>query len=761
VKPGGLGPRIEDPAGLEQPLSLRAVSVLYSLLGFLLVGYVVMLVIQPGGQLWSFLSNWGIDGFEVLASCLCILLSWAVGDVVWSIESQGGATPATPSLADLFYLAFYLLAYIAVILLMRQDIKRIAIQQWLDAVVAGAGAAAVTAAFGFDTIVRGINGSYLAMATDFAYPIGDLILVALAVGVLAILPSWRQARWLSLALGYALAAVGDTIYLFQASSGSYRVGTLLDGTWPAALLLLSYVVWLAPSKPTRPAGETTRFVVSVAASVCGLAVLVDGSVNHVSRMALALATVTLLAVIARLLLSLRELRTLTESRMVQALTDELTGLGNRRHLTRALEALLPKEGSALGANLRLALLLIDLDHFKELNDSFGHAVGDEVLKMLGPRLRQTLRSTDILARLGGDEFGIVLSDHDASQAVAVAERVTLALEESFQLDVASLRISASIGIALVPDHAVNGAELFRCADVAMYRAKLAKHPFEVYERGADQGRTRRQRIEQLRLAIEENTLELSFQPQFDLRTGEVPTVEALLRWQHPELGTISPLDFLPLAEEAGLMKPLGDLVLESALAQCSRWRAEGHHTAVSVNMSTANILDVELAERIRFMLARHRLGSDALIVEITEATLMRDRGRSQRVVERLHDLGVAISIDDFGSGASSLAYLSELPVSELKIDGKLVARLAGSDSRRSQAIVRSTIELGHSLDLRVVAEGVEDARTYELLASMGCDLAQGFFLGGPQAAERIRLPWAGPSPLNVTDLRLLRHNPPG
>ena len=284
----------------------------------------------------------------------------------------------------------------------------------------------------------------------------------------------------------------------------------------------------------------------------------------------------------------------------------------------------------------------------------------------------------------------------------------------------------------------------------MYRAKVSRRPFDVYEQAADDGLSRMQRIHQLRQAIEARTLELRFQPQFDLRTGEVPAVEALLRWPHPELGLIRPTEFLPLAEEAGLIKPLTDLVLDSALAECAGWHAAGHAVAVSVNLSTTSLLDVELPNRIRFLLARNRLGAEALILEITETTLMADRLRARQVVQRLHDLGLTVSIDDFGTGFSSLAYVSDLAVGELKIDRELIRGIASADNQKGAAVVRATIELGHSLGLRVVAEGVEDADTYEALVSLGCDLAQGFFLGEPKSADQLSFPSPGSRPGNVT-----------
>jgi diguanylate cyclase (GGDEF)-like protein len=379
-----------------------------------------------------------------------------------------------------------------------------------------------------------------------------------------------------------------------------------------------------------------------------------------------------------------------------------------------------------------AFLFVDLNRFKEINDSFGHAVGDQLLMHLGQRLRASLRSSDLLVRLGGDEFAVVLLDADADYGAMVAQRIGAKLEEPFLLGNVRAQIGASIGIAVVPGPATEAVDLLRCADLAMYRAKVEGKGFATYREELDGHGNRLGLVSELRTAIDQGGLELHYQPQVQLATGEVAAVEALVRWRHPRLGYVPPLEFLPLAEDAGLMDLLTAVVLEEALRQCAAWRADHKSLVVSVNISTTNLLDAGLPGLVERLLARHQLEPSALVLEITETTAMADVHRCKQAIQALHDLGLIVSVDDFGAGFTSLAYLSSLAVGELKLDRSFISGLAIARDGRDLALVRSTIDLAHALGLRVVAEGVEDQASLDLLLELDCDLAQGYVISRPR-----------------------------
>jgi diguanylate cyclase (GGDEF)-like protein len=750
-----------------QPQRSGAKTVLrvaYGLMGVLLAGYLASLIVRGEDQTWPLFSDWAAAGFEALGSLLCLargvsrrsgravpltlglgLLMWSLGDFVLTFESLGGVTPPTPSLADVFYLGFFPLTYVAVVLFMRGEIRKVATPSWLDGAVAGVGAAAACAAFAFHRVLDLAGGSAAAAVTNLAYPIADLLLLGLVVGGSTLMAGRRKTPWILMALGMAVNVVGDTANLFSSSLG--ELGFVLDAfAWPASILFLSMSVWFR-ARPSDPliAQKPNTFVIPGLSAACALVVLLVGNLHTTSRVAVGLATATLVLVGVRLILSVRAMRALSLERRHQSVTDELTGLGNRRRLSTVLDAFFAECEATAAPPRSLAFLFVDLDRFKEINDTYGHPAGDQVLKQLGPRLSACLREGDLLIRLGGDEFVVLLVDGDADYAVSVAERLTDGLTMPFVLGGMSATVSASIGIALAPTDATDGASLMWCADIAMYRAKLGGVPYASYQPELDKVGNRLLLLEDLRTAIDEHQLVLNYQPQLDLRTGEIVAVESLLRWAHPRLGLVPPLEFLPFAEEAGLMGAITTLVLTDAISQCAAWRSEGILLTVAVNISATNLLDPLFTGLVRDLLESHSVPAESLVLEITETSVISDFEQSQRVIQELWDYGIVVSIDDFGAGFTSLAHLSSLAVKELKLDRTFIAGLNGQESGRGLDLVRATIELGHALGLRIVAEGIEDNVTLDQLTDLGCDLGQGYLISIPKPAAHLAFvaPMAG------------------
>ena len=415
-----------------------------------------------------------------------------------------------------------------------------------------------------------------------------------------------------------------------------------------------------------------------------------------------------------------------------ATTDELTGLANRERFQQSVEeriALSERTGKRFG------VLLMDLDRFKEVNDTLGHMYGDRLLRDLGPRLVAAVGDGGVVARLGGDEFGIMLGPDGDDPAVleAALARLMGAVSEPFSVDELSLEVGASVGIARFPQDGADSHALLRCADIAMYAAKEAQTDYKLYAAEQNQHSIRRLNVlSDIRRALSADEIVVHYQPIVDLKDRTVTGAEGLVRWAHPEHGLIPPGAFVATVEQTGLIGPLTRHVLESAIAECAAWRRDGRDLSVAVNLSVRNLLDRDLPREIERMLDAHHVPAAALQLEITESMIMSDPERAMATVGRLSELGVRLSVDDFGTGYSSLANLRRLPIDELKIDRSFVSPMLRDES--DLIIVRSTINLAHDLGLRIIAEGVEDGPTLERLASLGCDLAQGYHLSRPMAA---------------------------
>ncbi len=431
-----------------------------------------------------------------------------------------------------------------------------------------------------------------------------------------------------------------------------------------------------------------------------------------------------------------------------ATTDSLTGLHNRAlFLDRLDQALASARRST--SHPHVVLMLMDLDHFKEINDTLGHPAGDAVLCMVAERLKTVLRDVDTLARLGGDEFAILLPDAKDGRKTAeiVAQNILACFSKPFLHAGQDLYLGAGIGTAVFPEHGEETDTLMSRADVAMYGAKHRDIAHVFYDAASDPHTPERLQLSgELRRAIENQEFELHYQPQIDLRRGCVVGVEALIRWQHPQHGLVAPDQFIPMAERTGLINPITDWVITEALRQCRAWRAAGYPLRVSVNMTARSFQQPDLFNKIQEKIQSVGASPEWLEIEITESVLMADIEHVAKVLERLHAAGITITIDDYGTGYSSLAYLKKLPLHTLKIDKSFVLDMANDEN--DAVIVRSTIDLAHNLGYQVVAEGVENKDTWDLLAILGCDSIQGYYVSRPMNVAQINT-WLSDCPWTI------------
>ncbi len=659
----------------------------------------------------------------------------AMGDVVYAGWVPDGQSP---SAADPEYLAFYPFVYAGLILLMRARLRRVPVPIRLDSLVCGLAVAAVAAALAAGPIRAAATRAPATVLVGLLYPGGDLILLAVAAGMLPIV-GWRNGfHWVLLAVGFMGFAVADTAYLFETSAGSYRVGTMLDALWPASSLLIAVAGW-APwsSAAPLPRRGLSSYGVPVACTAAAVGVAVLG---HHSGLASTLAALSLVAVAARFSVTFRDVSMAAESHR-HAMIDELTALPNRRSLATALTELPPAESAgsppATWASSRRALLVLHLCEFHEISDSIGRQFGDELLCRIANRLANSVRREDQLARVSDDDFAILLDEgSDLIAARAQAGRLLEAMSEPFELDPVTVQVDARIAIALYPDHCDHPQDLLNRAETAIPHAKSASSKIALYDPAFEMYRDNDPSlIEELRATlVDGDGLTLHYQPKINAADGSVHSVEALLRWHHPSRGLLLPEEFLPAAERAGLNRSIANRTINSALEQIRCWSDRGMPLSVAVNLSTTNLLDLELVSTIERLLQTHGLPPDALITEITESALV-DSARSRTTVAALQQLGVRISLDDYGTGWSSLARLQDVSVDELKLDKVFVARLARD--ARSVAIVRSTVALAHSLGADLVAEGVEDEVTLNALRRYGVTITQGFVHTPPLPPEEL------------------------
>jgi diguanylate cyclase len=674
---------------------------------------------------------------------------WAAGMLYWTLFIRELKEPPFPSLADALYLSLYPAIYVALGLFARDRIEHLGRSAWLDGLTGSLATVGLGAAIVLPPIIETTGASAAAVAVNLAYPLGDLLLIAFLVGLYA-LSGWAPGRALGLmGLGLGVFALADTIYLQQIASDTFEEGRFLDTLWPAGLILLALASW-QPIPRRRPGnlGKWGAVLFPSLFTLTSLGVLVYGSLKEINVAALVASAAALLLAAIRTGLTLIEVRSLLESR-AEARTDELTGLANRRFFNRQTEAIL---GAADAAGQPAALLIADLDRFKDLNDTLGHYAGDVLLKEVGARLRQVSCPEHLLGRLGGDEFGLLAPGTGELQALEIAQRARAALERPFVIEEIPVHVEASMGIAISPQHGRDGHTLLQHADVAMYEAKGGRTGVSLYSPSLNpHTRERLGLLGELSRAVAKGELTVHYQPKHCVREGTVAGVEALVRWSHPHHGLLMPGAFLPASDRTAIMRPLTLLVLERALEECAGLVHGEQRMSVSVNVSPTAILDSRFPADVASLVQDASLEPGDLVLEVTEDAVMTDPARTALVLEELRQIGVELSLDDFGIGQSSLSQLKSLPFDEVKIDRSFVMSM--SEDPKDVAIVETTIELGHRLALRVVAEGVEDSSALDRLRQFGCDLAQGYHLSHPMPFDYLARFLADHSPRSAGERR--------
>ncbi len=659
-----------------------------------------------------------------------------IGNLVYLFHDQHLSPVYSPTSSDIAYLLSDL-AFIAGVAMMTQaSFGRGLLSLRLDGVVAGLATAAAAAMLWFERLLT-VSGHPWQVVIKLADPTCDLVLLMLIVAGLA--PRRYRLTWSTglLILGVLWFVIGDAIYLNQAASRAYVEGRQVGGSWVIALWIMGIAAWAREDRRTLPRRNLSVAppgfaLVPIVFGFVSLAVLAAALARHDASAASNLALGALGAVIIRMALTLRELRRGAEN-FRDARTDQLTALQNRRAFLEDAEI---KLHTARDPE-RVGVLLVDLDGFKEINDSLGHHCGDELLRIVARRFERKIANRGSVARLGGDEFASTCVVDSSQELVVVAQELAETLFDPISLDGVTVRVGASIGVSISPDHGSTHSELLRSADVAMYEAKRSRSIVCVYHADHDlNSRERLELIDDLRTAINTRSLTLHFQPTLNLHSETVVGVEALVRWHNPKHGLLQPDSFVPLAERVGLIPQLTRAVLEMAIAEAARLDERGHPLQMSVNISRYDLVDEELPAFIDDLLEEYDVPHSRLTLEVTESCIGADPERAKRSIDELRDRGIRISIDDFGVGYSSMSQLLQLPIDELKIDKSFVLALEEDD--RARAIISSTVELARALKLIVVAEGAEKASNLNSLAYLGVDIAQGFFIARPLTSDELR-----------------------
>ncbi|KDF02349.1 hypothetical protein Y900_026280 [Mycolicibacterium aromaticivorans JS19b1 = JCM 16368] len=688
------------------------------------------------------------------------MVGWALGEVLWAYYELALEEPPFPSLADAAYLIMPV-GFGVGLLLFPADSGQLRARTLLDGVIVAGSLFLVSWVTILNPIYSAGSDGAPAVIISLAYPLSDV--VVLTIAAMAWLRAADDQRGVSTLLTIAMAfiALSDSGFAYLSAKNDYSSGNLIDIGWVAGLMLIMVAATVSRDEVRRP-----RVHANLAgwASVCfpyaplllaGIVAAAEPATVFQTPLVGTVGTLLMLAVLGRQYLAVRENRRLLATVAEQALRDPLTGLANRAMFSDRLEEAMQRRERDSAA---VALIILDLNDFKLVNDTLGHPAGDELLNRAGERILGCVRNSDTVARIGGDEF-VVLVDDDPmhKHADQIAQRVAESFDKPFVIDGQELFIRPSVGLAVAgaDEPEVSAEELVKRADTAMYAAKKTRtvgvHRFTPDLQEAtcpDDGLVHRLRstasnedaaaaqlLGELRQAIDSVELTLAYQPKFDLLTGHMVGVEALVRWPHHRRGLLSPDEFLPLVRHNGLMRPVTDLVINTALDAAQGWHQAAVHLPIAVNMSAPLLADPHLPARIRRALADRKLPASALTVEITEDLVLGNIEGTRDVLNQLRRSGIRIAIDDFGTGYSTLSYLCELPVDEVKLDRRLVVQIL--HDARVATVVHAVIALAHELGLIVVAEGVEDADVAARLIEFGCDVVQGFYFSVPLSADDV------------------------
>ncbi|MGJ9424041.1 putative bifunctional diguanylate cyclase/phosphodiesterase [Aeromicrobium sp. CF3.5] len=655
------------------------------------------------------------------------VVTWAMGSI--SVNSSGGVGGAEEFPASGEWL--FLVSYLGLVGFLLLDLERRASRParvWLDLVIICGGIVCLASLLLVTPLLSVSGQERTSLLLAFTYPLADVILALVVLGQ-AIL-QLRTDRITSAMLGvsFLLLAGADSAFAAVVSATTYDFGSVSYALWGAAFTLLTAAACRPLQSTIHAVPRSGGTVGLVGAGLLALLVLLVPTDATLAVFVKPPAVLTLAAASARLALALRDANRANEA-FALSQTDDLTQLPNRRAVRAWLS-----EG--LAERAPMALMLLDLDGFKEINDALGHTVGDTVLKMVAIRMREAVGGRARIARMGGDEFAIVLTNTNEIELVETARGVLVELAKPIVIEGIEISPSGSIGVTVAAATDTGDGEVLRRADVAMYQAKSSGLGVALYDGELDEfSRSRLQMAEDLRRAFADGQIEVWYQPQVEIASMTVSGLEALVRWQHPLEGLISPVSFLPAARRAGLMAQLSQIVCDRAVEDLAGFLRDGLDVRVAINCAPPELLGPTVLPSLYAAIERAALPPDSLVLEVTEDSFLVDPERTREVLTELRGHQVQISIDDYGTGFSSLTYLRNLPVQELKIDRTLIGNVAQDE--RSRMIVASTIGLAHALDLRIVAEGVEDVADLDALVAMEVDTVQGYHFARPMPAWQI------------------------